>query len=59
MLNNYEVVAGNKTITPMMHSLEDAMEIAKKAFESHNYVEVKEIVSLSPWYARSVKIFMR
>lgn len=59
MFNVYEVVAGNKTITPTMYSLENAMKIAKKAFETHNYVEVKEIVSLHPWYARSVKIFIR
>ena len=54
----YEVVVGNKTVLTTNDKAE-ALRRAETAFQTHNYVEVKEVVTISPWYARSVKILYR
>ena len=55
----YEVTTAIKTIATEIGTRFVAEMIAKEAFKTHNYVEVKEIVSTSPWYAKSVVIFKR
>ena len=48
------------TIKEVLYKGDDlnvAMITAEVAACTHSYVEVKEIVNTSPWYARSVKIF--
>jgi hypothetical protein len=54
--NMYEVTTTKKTLIKT-DDLNVALTIAEIAFESHNYVEVKE--NVTPWYAVSVKIFYR
>ena len=54
----YEVCTATKT----MFTTDDkdtAIWWAKILFNDRNYVEVKEIISTSPWYAKSVKIFSK
>ena len=54
----YEVTTTIKTIATVDTEAK-AMSIATEAFNRHNYVEVKKVITTSPWYAVSVKIFMR
>ena len=55
----YEVTTAIKTIATNVATEADAMAIATETFKTHNYVEVKKVVTTSPWYAVSVKILMR
>lgn len=54
----YEVTTTTKTIATNVTE-EVAKAIAVEAFKTHRYVEVKKVVTTSPWYAESVKILMR
>lgn len=54
----YEITTAIKTIATV-DTEEKAMSIATEAFKRHNYVEVKKVITTSPWYAISVKIFTR
>ena len=54
----YEVTTAIKTLLTT-NDLDEALRRARSEFTRHNYVEVKEIVSTSPWYAKSVAIFKR
>ena len=54
----YEVTTAIKTLATNV-DLATAMAIATEASKTHKYVEVKEIVTTSPWFARSVKILSR
>ena len=39
--------------------LAQAMKVAETAAQTFHYVEVKQVLTVSPWYAKSVKIFRR
>ena len=52
----YEVTTAIKTLTTT-DNLEVAMAIAEGASRTFSYVEVKQIITIAPWYAESVKIF--
>ena len=54
----YEVTTINKVMLKTADK-DTAIWWAEILFNNHNYVEVKEIVSESPWYARSIKVFNR
>ena len=54
----YEVVTATKSMLTTADK-ETAIWWAEILFNNHNYVEVKEIISESPYYAQSVKIFRR
>ena len=54
----YEVTTATKTIATTATEAE-ALAIAVEAFKTRNYVEVKKVVTTSPWYAESVKILYR
>lgn len=54
----YEVTTITKTLATKVDEA-TAMAIAKTASETFRYVEVKRIVTASPWYAVSVKVFSR
>ena len=55
----YEVTTITKTIL-ITNDLEEAERRAISAFEKDNYVEIKEIISISPYYyAKSVNIYRR
>lgn len=55
----YEVTTAIKTIATNVATEADAMAIATETFKTRNYVEVKKVVTTSPWYAVSVKILRR
>ena len=52
----YEITTAIKTIATATTEAE-AIAIATEAAKAHKYVEVKKVVTTSPWYAVSVKIF--
>ena len=54
----YEVTTATKTIAINVTE-EVANAIAATAFETYHYVEVKKVVTTSPWYAVSVMILTR
>ena len=54
----YEVTTAIKTLL-ITNDREEALRRAYDEFVRHNYVEVKEIVTTSPWYAVSVMILKR
>ena len=54
----YEVTTTTKTIWTTSDRL-SALVVAQAASEIYNYVEVKKVVSTSPWYAESVRIFSK
>jgi hypothetical protein len=54
----YEINTINKAFT-VYGSEEQAMAFAEELFKNHNYVEVKEVVTTFPWYAKAVRIFIR
>ena len=55
----YEVTTITKTIATNIATEGEAMEIATATFKTYRYVEVKKIVTTTPWYAVSVKILTR
>lgn len=55
----YEVTTATKTIATDISNVAEAMRIAVEAFKTHNYVEVKKVISTSPYYAKSVRIFSK
>lgn len=54
----YEITTATKTIATVDTEAK-ALSIATEAFNRHNYVEVKKVITTTPWYAVSVKILMR
>lgn len=54
----YEVTTTTKTMLKTANK-ETAIWWAKILFNTRNYVEVKQVVTESPWYARSVLILTR
>ena len=55
----YEITTATKTIATAVATETEAMAIATEAFKTYRYVEVKKVVTTSPWYAYSVKILTR
>lgn len=55
----YEVTTATKTIATTIATEFEAMIIATETFKTYKYVEVKKIVTTSPWCAHSVKILTR
>ena len=55
----YEVTTAIKTIATEIATEAVAEMIAREAFKTHNYVEVKKVVTTSPWYAVSVMTLKR
>ena len=55
----YEVTTITKTIATKVSTEAEAMAIATETFKTYKYVEVKKVVTTSPWYAVSVKILTR
>ena len=54
----YEVTTAIKTLLTTTDKAE-ALAVAEKTFLTSNYVEVKEVITTSPWRAVSVKILYR
>lgn len=54
----YEVTTATKTLYTT-NDENDAMFKAYAAARIYHYVEVKKVITTSPWYAKSVKIFIR
>lgn len=54
----YEVTSIIKTLFTTT-DLDEALRRAECEFETRKYVEVKEIISVAPWVAYSVKILAR
>ena len=54
----YEVTTAIKTLLTTADEAE-ALAFAETASESHKYVEVKRVITVSPWYAESVRILTR
>jgi len=54
----YEVTTAIKTIYTT-NDEKDAMFKAYAAARIYHYVEVKKIITTSPWYAKSIAIFKR
>lgn len=55
----YEVTTAIKTIETEIATEVVAELIAREAFKTHNYVEVKKVVTTAPWYAVSIMILTR
>lgn len=55
----YEVTTATKTIDTGIATEVVAELIAREAFKTHNYVEVKKVVTTTPWYAVSIMILTR
>lgn len=55
----YEVTTATKTIATEIATKAEAMAIAAETFKAHKYVEVKKVITTSPWYAVSVVILTR
>ena len=55
----YEVTTAIKTLATKVATEAEAIAIASEAFKTYRYVEVKKVVTTSPWYAVSVKILTR
>ena len=55
----YEVTTATKTIDTGIATEAVAELIAREAFKTHNYVEVKKVITTEPWYAESVMILTR
>ena len=55
----YEVTTATKTIATKVTTEAEAMAIATETFKTYKYVEVKKVVTTSPWYANSVAILTR
>lgn len=55
----YEVTTIIKTIATEIVTEAVAEMIAREAFKTYNYVEVKKVITTSPWYAKSVMILRR
>ena len=54
----YEVTTATKTLLTTTDKL-SALVTAQALSSKYSYVEVKEIVTTSPWYARSIRIFSK
>ena len=54
----YEVTTATKSMLTTTDK-ETAIWWAKILFNTYRYVEVKEIISTSPYYAKSVRIFSK
>lgn len=54
----YEVTTTTKTMLKTA-DYDTAIWWAEILFNTHRYVEVKKVVSTSPWYAESVRILTR
>ena len=55
----YEVTTATKTIATEIATEAVAELVANEAFKTFRYVEVKKVVTTSPWYAVSVMILTR
>ena len=55
----YEVTTATKTIATKVNTEAEAMAIATETFKTRNYVEVKKVVTATPWYAVAVKVLTR
>ena len=55
----YEVTTAIKTIETEIATEAVAELIAREAFKTHNYVEVKKVITTEPWYAESVMLLYR
>ncbi len=54
----YEVTTITKTLL-ITADKDEALAFAEIAFQTRNYVEVKKVTTVAPWYADSVKILYR
>ena len=54
----YEVTTATKTIYTTDDE-QDAMFKAYAATRIYRYVEVKKVITTSPWYAKSIRIFSK
>ena len=54
----YEVTTATKTLL-ITNDEQEALRRAETAFQTYRYVEVKKVVTTTPWYAVSVKILTR
>lgn len=55
----YEVTTATKTVATKVATEAEAMAIATETFKTRHYVEVKKVVTATPWYAVSVAILSR
>ena len=55
----YEVTTVTKTIATEIATEAVAEMVAREAFKTFRYVEVKKVITTSPWYAVSVVILTR
>ena len=54
----YEVNTAIKTLLTTADK-DKALAFAEVAAMSHVYIEVMHVITVSPWYAESVKVFTR
>ena len=55
----YEVVTAIKVIATNVATEAEAWAIADETFKTHKYVEIKKVITTTPWYAESVRILNR
>lgn len=55
----YEITTATKTIATAVATEAEANAIAEIAAATYRYVEVKRVITTTPWYAESVRILSR